>query len=171
MCEHVLVTQPHLSLSQLPLFLCDVILRKQICTFLPLVRRVVFVPQDHCVSAQEVGTAWTHIHTVREQCTDRFRKLFIMISRTLTLHYLSKNCQRSNMCIWNRFCASNCILMDCQWFCDGFLAMYLTCWGSLGRFSVQESLLYGSSLSPAFQSNVADSEPHLHQIYLRSGRR
>lgn len=65
----------------------------------------------------------------------------------------------------------NCILMDCQWFCDGFLAMCLTCWGSLGRFSVQESPLYGSSLSPAFQSNVADSEPHLHQICLRSGRR
>lgn len=128
-CEHVLVTQPHLSLSQLPLFLCDVILHKQICTFLPLVRRVVFVPQDHCVSAQEVGTAWTHMHTfhfnhftVREQCTDRFRKtslqLFIMISRTLTSHYLSKNCQRSNMCIWNWFFASNCILMDCQWFLD-----------------------------------------------------
>lgn len=128
-CERVLVMQPHLSLSQLPLFLCDVMLRKQICTFLPLVRRVVFVPQDHCVSAQEVGTAWTHMHTFhltqctgREQCTDRFRKtslvLFIMISRTLTLHNLSENVQRSNTCIWNRCCASSCILMGCQWFCD-----------------------------------------------------
>jgi len=98
---------------------------------------------------------------------NRFRKtsleLFIMLSRTLN--------NFPKMGIWNRFCASNFILMDCQWFCDGFLATCLTCRGSLGRFSVQESLLYGSSLSPAFQSNVADSEPHLHQIYLRSGRR
>lgn len=104
---------------------------------------------------------------------NRFRKtslaLFIMVL-TLTLTNFPKK-KKKKTGIWNRFCASNFILMDCQWFCDSFLATCLTCWGSLGRFSVQEILLYGSSLSPAFQSNVADSEPHLHQIYLHSGRR
>lgn len=163
--------QPHLSLSQLPLFLCDIILRQQICTFLPLVRCVVFVPQDHCVSAKEVGKIWTHTRTPPHSFYFKrtmlwsnihwFRKTSWYCSLWFQGFYLTFQKQK----------LQNCILMDCQWFCDSFLAMCLTCWGSLGKFSVQESPLYGSSLSQAFQSNEADSEPHLHQICLRSGKR